>query len=113
MLHKDRIRLQHLLDEAYEACSYVESISFDDFVQDGKTVRAVIRSIEVIGEAASKISLDLRKAHPDIPWQKIIGMRNRLIHVYFDIDYDVLWHTLKENIPSLIEHVGGQSKPAT
>ena len=67
MLHEDRIRLQHLLDEAYEACSYVDNISFDDFVQDGKTVRAVIRSIEVIGEAASKISLDLRTAHPGIP----------------------------------------------
>jgi uncharacterized protein with HEPN domain len=59
----------------------------------------------VIGEAASKISLDLRKAHPDIPWQKIIGMRNRLIHVYFDIDYDIIWQTLKENLPPVIEQI--------
>lgn len=88
MQSKDRIRVQHILDEANEACKYTEGISFNEFVEDGKTVRAVIcytlnRSI---GEAASKISIEFRKEHPDVPWQKIIGMRNRLIHVYFDID---------------------------
>jgi uncharacterized protein with HEPN domain len=105
MQPEDRIRLKHLLAEAQEACKYVESISFEDFILDGKTVRAVIRSIEVIGEAASKISPDLRKTHPDIPWQKIIGMRNRLIHVYFDIDYDIVWQTLKLNLPPVIKQI--------
>jgi len=71
----------------------------------GKTVRAVIRSIEVIGEAASKISIEFRKEHPDVPWQKIIGMRNRLIHGYFDIDYNIIWQTVKENLPPLIEQL--------
>ncbi len=105
MQSKDRIRMQHILDEANEARKYVEGISFDEFVEDGKTVRAVIRSIEVIGEAASKISIEFRKEHPDVPWQKIIGMRNRLIHVYFDIDYNVIWQTVKENLPPLIEQL--------
>ena len=103
MQSKDRIRVRHILDEANEACKYVEGISFDEFVEDGKTVRAVIRSIEVIGEAASKISIEFRKEHPDVPWQKIIGMRNRLIHVYFDIDYNIIWQTVKENLPPLIK----------
>jgi len=103
MQSEDKIRILHILDEAGEACKYTESISFEEFVKDGKTVRAVIRSIEVIGEAASKISIEFRKGHPDVPWQKIIGMRNHLIHVYFDIDYNVVWQTVKENLPPLIE----------
>ncbi|MBA3019382.1 MAG: DUF86 domain-containing protein [Desulfobacteraceae bacterium] len=105
MQSKDRIRVRHILDEANEASKYAEGISFDEFVEDGKTVRAIIRSIEVIGEAASKISIEFREEHPDVPWQKIIGMRNRLIHVYFDIDYNVIWQTVKENLPPLIEQL--------
>lgn len=87
MQPEDRIRLKHIIEEAKEACLYVQGLSFEDFLHDGKTVRAVIRSIEIIGEAASKISMKLREDYPDIPWKKIIGMRNRLIHVYFDIDH--------------------------
>ncbi len=105
MQSEDKIRLQHILDEANEACQYIEGLSFDEFRKDGKTVRAVIRSIEVIGEAASKLSLDFRKDHPEVPWQKISGMRNRLIHVYFDIDYQIMWQTVKENLPSLIHQI--------
>jgi uncharacterized protein with HEPN domain len=105
MQSKDRIRVQHILDEAGEACKYAKGISFDEFVEDGKTVRAVMRSIEVMGEAASKVSIEFRKEHPDVPWQKIIGMRNRLIHVYFDIDYSIVWQTVKENLPPLIEQL--------
>ena len=105
MQSKDRIRVQHILDEAGEACKYAEGILFNEFVEDGKTVRAVIRSIEVIGEAASKISIEFRQKYPYVPWQKIIGMRNRLIHVYFDIDYNIIWQTVKKNLPPLIEQL--------
>jgi uncharacterized protein with HEPN domain len=105
MLPEDRIRFWHIIDEAVEACTFVEGLAFDEFVKDGKTARAVIRSIEVIGEAASKVSMKLRKQHSDVPWGKIIGMRNRLIHVYFDIDYKVIWKTVKENLPPLIKQL--------
>ena len=105
MQSQDRIRVRHILDEAIEACKYTEGILFDEFVKDGKTVRAVIRSFEVMGEAASKISDEFRKEHSNIPWQKIIGMRNRLIHVYFDIDHFIIWQTVKENLPPLIEQL--------
>jgi uncharacterized protein with HEPN domain len=105
MLPEDRIRLQHIIDEAKEACKYAEEVSFDEFLKDGKTARAIIRSMEVIGEAASKLPVDCREQHPDIPWHNIIGMRNRLIHAYFDIDYYTLWQTVKKNLPPLIIQV--------
>jgi len=105
MRPEDRVRLQHILEEAGEACKYAEGLSFEAFAQDGKTVRAIIRSIEVIGEAAANLSDDFRENYPSIPWHKIIGMRNRLIHVYFDIDYHVIWQTVKENLPSLIHQI--------
>ncbi|MDY6856770.1 MAG: hypothetical protein SWO11_19085 [Thermodesulfobacteriota bacterium] len=66
MQSEDRIRVQHILDEAGEACHYIEDITFDKFVTEGKTVRAVIRCIKVIGEAASKISMEFRKDQPDM-----------------------------------------------
>jgi len=103
MQAEDRIRLRHIIEEAHEACNFVKGYSFEDFVKDGKTVRAVVRSIEVIGEATSKISGELKNIHKEVPWDKIIGMRNRLIHVYFDINYDIVWQTIQKNIPELIE----------
>ncbi len=105
MRPEDKVRLQHILDEANEACNYAKDMSFNEFLKDGKTARAIIRSVEIIGEAASKISNELRKEHSEIPWQKIVGMRNRLIHVYFDIDYNTLWQTVKENLPPLVKQI--------
>ena len=102
MQHEDKIRLQHILDEANEILKFIEDYSFDDFVGDSKTVHAVIRAIEVIGEAASKLSKEYKNKNRHIPWNQIIGMRNHLIHVYFDIDHDTVWKTVQEDIPNLI-----------
>lgn len=63
---------------------------------------AVIRALEIFGEAASRISNEFQKAHPHIPWRAIVGMRNRLIHAYFDIDYDVVWEAIGSEIPKII-----------
>jgi uncharacterized protein with HEPN domain len=62
----------------------------------------VIRCIEIIGEAASRLSKEFRKAHPDVPWQYMIGMRNRIIHGYFDIDPDLVWKTASQELPALV-----------
>lgn len=103
MRPEDKIRLRHILDEAGEAMKFVEGISFDDFTKDSKTVHAVFRAIEVIGEAAANISRECKELHPDIPWMDIVGMRNHLIHVYFDIDYETIWKTVETDIPNLIQ----------
>ncbi len=91
---------------------------FEEFVKDRKTVKAIIRSIEVIGEAASKISAQLRAEHPNVPWKQIVGMRNHMIHVYFDIDYQTVWQTVKEDLPllpvfPLTHNEGGGSTPSS
>lgn len=73
-----------------------------DFETDQMLSFAIIRALEVFGEAASRVSIDFQKEHSHIPWRAIIGMRNRLIHVYFDIDYDVVWEAINSEIPQII-----------
>ena len=91
-----------MLDSAIESQFFMKGITRDTLSQDRKTIQAVIRNIEIIGEAASKLSKDYTNKYPDIPWKQIIGMRNWLIHAYFDIDYDHIWNTVKEDLPILI-----------
>ncbi len=69
--------------------------------QDRKLVLALIKCVEIVGEAASKVSGEFQAAHPEIPWAMIVGMRNRLIHVYFDIDLDRVWDTVTDDLPAL------------
>ena len=105
-MHKDDvIRLQHIIAEAEDACTFAADMSFNEFVKDRKTAKAIIRSVELIGEAAANISNELRDKHQDIPWKQIIGMRNHLIHVYFDIDFHTVWQTVKDNLPPLISQL--------
>lgn len=105
MHSEDKTRLMHMLEEANEIIKFAEGYSFDDLIKDSKTVHAVIRAIEVIGEAAAKISQECKELHHDIPWADIVGMRNHLIHVYFDIDYETVWKTIKTDIPLLIQMI--------
>ena len=76
-------------------------MTFEDFAKDRKTINAVIRSFEVIGEAAKKIPKSIRDKHPSIPWKKMVGMRDKMIHEYFGVDIEIIWKTIKEDIPSL------------
>ena len=81
--------------------SFTKGMSYEEFVRDEKTVWAVIRGIEIIGEAVKSLPDDLKEKHPDIPWREMTAMRNKLIHEYFGVDVKVLWLTVQQDIPSV------------
>jgi uncharacterized protein with HEPN domain len=98
---EDRIRLMHMIEATDEAIGFVVDKTRATLEPDRKTLLAVIRCVEIVGEAAAKVSEETRSSAPDIPWAAIVGMRNRLIHAYFDIDVDVVWKTVTVELPAL------------
>lgn len=80
---------------------FVKGMDFDEFRKDDKTSSAVIRKFEIIGEATKKIPESLKKKYPEIPWKEMAGMRDKLIHFYFGIDYKLVWQTIKHRIPQI------------
>ena len=105
MNESDVIRLRHMLDAAREALSFVAGRSSEDLSRDRMLLLALVKEIEIIGEAASRISDESRKALPRIPWLKIIAMRNRLIHAYADVDLSIVWDTLTGALPELLREL--------
>jgi uncharacterized protein with HEPN domain len=98
----DRIRVRHMLDAAKEALSFVQGRTREDLRRDRLLALALIKEIEIVGEAAAKISPEFKQSQPSIPWAEITGMRNRLIHAYFDVNFDVLWDTVTTALDPLI-----------
>ena len=102
MRRNDQIRLHHMLDAAKEALSFMGNKSRSHFNSDRMLVLSLIKDIEIIGEAAGKVSIEGRTKYPGIPWLDIIDMRNHLIHAYFDVDLDIVWDTITKDLPPLI-----------
>lgn len=102
MRRKDyRDYFQDIFNSINEIESFIKNYDFENFAKDRKTINAVIRSIEVIGEASKKISKSFKDKYSFIPWNKMTGMRNKMIHEYFGIDLEILWKTVTKDIPSL------------
>ena len=91
-----------MLLAARDALSFTEGLSYDEFARDRRTQLSVLKSVEIVGEAASHVTNDTRQMHPAIPWREIVGMSNRLVHVYFDIDLRLVWDTACDDLPVLI-----------
>lgn len=102
MERSDLIRIRHMLDAALEAVSFVQGKSRKDLDEDRKLNLALVRLVEIIGEAAGKVSGASAKQVPEIPWSLIIGMRNRLAHGYDEIDLDIVWQVVSAELPPLI-----------
>ena len=102
MKHDDWVRTQHMFEAATEAVSFARGSTRDSLKQDRKLALALVKCIEILGEAAAKVSEESRRDHPQIPWVTIVAMRNRLIHAYFDIDLDRVWDTITDDLPPLV-----------
>ncbi|MBE3143706.1 MAG: DUF86 domain-containing protein [Planctomycetes bacterium] len=102
MYKDDAIRLRHMLDAAHEAIEFAQGRTSVDLNGDRKLVLALVKEVEIIGEAAYQVSQTARNQLPDIPWDDIIGMRHRLVHAYFDINLDIPLRTVQDDLPPLI-----------
>jgi uncharacterized protein with HEPN domain len=96
-----RMFLEDILDSINQIESYISGMSYYDFSFDRKTIDSVIRNLEIIGEASKNIPLPVREKYPDIPWKRMIGLRNIAIHAYFGIDLENIWKIISSDIPPL------------
>jgi uncharacterized protein with HEPN domain len=97
-----QVRFRHMLAYAREAVALMRDRKRADLDTDRALGLAIIRCLEILGEAASRIPVAIRESYPEVPWAQIIGMRNRLVHGYDIVDYDIVWSTVTEDLPPLI-----------
>ncbi|MFN3414611.1 MAG: DUF86 domain-containing protein [Thermoanaerobaculum sp.] len=105
MRKDDAVRLRHMLDAAEEAMGFVKGCERSSLDRDRKLVLALVKDVEIIGEAAFQLSQEARSKFPEIPWDDIVAMRHRLVHAYFDINLDILWNTVQKDLPLLAERL--------
>ena len=97
--------IKDMLESAEKAIAFVGDMSYEEFSEDDKTTYAVVRAIEIIGEAAKKVPKDLRDSYPEIPWREITGTRDKLVHEYFGVNLAVVWRTVQEDLPPLVDQL--------
>lgn len=101
----DATRIMHMIESAEEALLFCKGKSYDDFRSDRMLANATVRSLEILGEAAAQLSKEFREQYSGIEWRDIVAMRNVLIHAYFDINYQVVWQAIQNDIPALLEKI--------
>jgi len=100
-----RLFVEDILESIELVQTYVKGMSFEDFKNDRKTIDAVVRNFEIIGEASKFIPEEIKKKYQNIDWKGIIGLRNRIAHEYFDISLIIVWHIITEELPAIKEHM--------
>ena len=113
MQREDEIRLRHMLDAAREAVGFARARTRDDLNSDRQLVLSLVMDITILGEAATRVSEAAREQLSAVPWDEIIGMRNRLIHAYFDVNLDIVWETVQNDVPRLISLIEPLVPPET
>lgn len=103
----DLTRLRHIQDAGNKAMQFIANRSRDDLDKDEMLSLALVRLLEIIGEAANHISPECQFRYLDIPWRAIVGMRNRIVHAYFDVDLDIIWQVIVEDLPSILPQIAG------
>ena len=97
----DKVFLSHIFDEVKYIIKETKDLNFNDLMSNETLKKALIRSLEIIGEATKNISGGFREKHPDIEWKEMAGLRDKLIHLYFGVDWDTVWDVIKKKIPEL------------
>lgn len=105
MRKHDLVRIAHMIESGQDAISIAAGLSREEITADRIRWLALTRAVEIVGEAAFNISEQTRNQYPDIPWQDIIGMRHRLVHAYHDLNPGILWDTVTNEIPALVERL--------
>jgi uncharacterized protein with HEPN domain len=102
MRHEDALRIRHMIEAAEAVATFVDGRAREDLDRDRQFLFALQHAVGILGEAASKISPELRANTAEIPWRAMVGMRNWLIHAYFDVNLNIVWKTATEEIPQLL-----------
>ena len=102
---RDKGRLEHILEAINYACEYTDNINFEDLKNNKMLQFAVIKNLEIIGEASYKLTNEFKDNHPEIEWKQIISMRHFLVHGYYDVDEIIIWDTVKKDLPPLREKI--------
>ena len=104
-MKSNEVFLRHVLDEITFLLEHTRGLSFDDLMEDAVLQRACARSFGIMGEAVKHISNDFRRKHKEIDWRNIAGMRDKLIHQYFGVNWNILWDVIKEKLPGVQIHL--------
>lgn len=105
MSRRDKERLEDIMEAIRRIIGYTIGLTYEQFLEDTKTQDAVIRNLQVIGEATKKLSRTLSKMYPHLPWKQMAGMRDRIVHEYFGIKYDIVWTVAKQELPVLLPEI--------
>lgn len=100
-----KLYLQDILNSISKVEKYTRGLTYVEFSKDEKTIDAVIRNFEVIGEAARYVPKEIIAQYPDVPWEKMSSMRNKVLHEYFGVDLEILWQTIQEDLPELNKQI--------
>ena len=101
MKKNDTVFLQHILEAINQIEVYTSNVSYEQFLQERLLQDGVVRQLEIIGEASRNLSTDFRDQHPEISWRQIIGLRNRVVHAYFELNLTIIWEVVENDLPVL------------
>ena len=104
-MKSDAVYLQHILEAIQQIALYTSEVSYEQFLQKRLVQDGVVRQLEIIGEASRNLSPEFRNSQSQIPWQQIIGLRNRVIHAYFEVNLTIIWEVVQNDLPTLREQL--------
>jgi uncharacterized protein with HEPN domain len=102
---RDKEYLGDVQEAVQRIISYTSGLSYEQFLKDARTQDAVIRNLQIIGEASKKLSIRLKQTFPKIPWKEMSGIRDKIVHDYFGINYDIVWNVSKNELPVLLNEI--------